>query len=357
MTRAFTAGRRRITGLRLAAQRIVARDLPSPVATVEHLLAMQGQDFAGALWAVGLRTAGATVDEVRAALDAGTIVRTWPMRGTLHLIRPEDVNWMLSLTGARGMAASAKRRRDLGIADADLAAARRIAEQTLGTPRPRADLLAAWKAGGQSTEGQRGAHLIVHLAQQGVIVQGPTAGTQQAFALAEQWIRHPRVLDRDEALGELAVRYFTSHGPATEKDLAWWSGLTLGDVRRGIEIAGDAIDTIEVADTTYRLAPGLEPAASAVLALPGFDEYLLGYQDRTPALHIDHAERVVPGGNGMFLSTIVVDGEVVGTWKRVKPGVIEPHPFASVPRAALSRFTTAVKGYARFLGTELQVSG
>ncbi|MDM4761785.1 winged helix DNA-binding domain-containing protein [Galbitalea sp. SE-J8] len=359
MTRAFTPDRRRLTGLRLAAQRIVARDAGSPAAAVRHLLAAQAQDLAGALWSIGLRTRDARVADVRSALDTGLVVRSWPMRGTLHLTTPADLHLLLSVTAERGMAASAKRRRDLGIDDDDLAAARRIAEATLADgPRPRADLLAAWQAGGQSTAAQRGAHLIVHLAQSRVIVLGPTDGTGQAFALVDAWAPAPHPVGREEALAAIALRYALGHGPATDRDLAWWAGITLTDARAGLAAAGDALERVEVRGVGYWQRPGLEAAPASVVALPGFDEYLLGYQDRSAALHLDHADRVVPGGNGMFLPTIVVDGEVLGTWKRTTGarGIrVALTPFASIPRSAGPRIARAVRAYGEFVGSAATV--
>jgi hypothetical protein len=160
----------------------------------------------------------------------------------------------------------------------------------------------------------------------------------------------PRRLDHDEALGEFALRYFTGHGPATVHDLAWWSSLTLADARVGLAIARPALDELVVDGDTHYLAADTAPAPRAVHALPGFDEYLLGYRTRDAALAPDHAELVVPGKNGLFLPTIVVDGEVVGVWRRTltaKGVTVEAQPFegALVPRG----FARATRAYARFL--------
>ena len=172
-------------------------------------------------------------------MDAGAIVRSWPLRGTLHLVAAEDLGWLLALTAPRMLATAATRRAALGLTESDVEHARGIATDVLSGRRvlSRRALLAALEASGVDTAGQRGYHLLGSLAQTGTLVLGPTEGAQQTFALLDECVMHPRRLERDEALGELALRYFRSHGPATARDLARWSGLTLADVRRGCRSA------------------------------------------------------------------------------------------------------------------------
>ena len=354
----FTPSRRRLTGLRMAAQHIGGRGLSTPVEAVRWMLALQGQDFPGVKWSVGLRHAGATEAAVEAACDTGEIVRSWPLRGTLHLVAAEDLGWLLALTAPRAMASAAGRRAALGITDADVERARGIAVEALAGPRTltRDALLRAIDVAGVSTAGQRGYHVLWSLAQTGTLVLGPTAGRQQTFAALETWVPNPRRLDRDEALRELALRYFRSHGPATAPDLARWSGLTVGDVRRGLAMCHNVLTEIELDGTTYHLAPetlAATPPTALVHLLPGFDEYLLGYGDRTAALASAHNEAIVPGGNGMFRPTIVVDGEVVGTWRRTlraREIVVEAIPFARQPAAVHEGIAQTARAYGAFIG-------
>lgn len=341
----------------MAAQRIGSSEFATPVDAVRWMLALQGQDFAGVRWSVGLRHAGATEARVLAALDAGEIVRSWPLRGTLHLVAAEDLGWMLRLTATRTIAAAAGRRASLGITGADLERARGAAIAALTGRRvlARDALLATIGAAHVSTHGQRGYHLLWCLAQTGTLVLGPTEGRQQAFALLDEWVPDPRRLERDEALGELALRYFRSHGPATDRDLARWSGLTLGDVRRGLAICADRLTTVDLGGSTYHVAPetlALAPPPGRVYLLPGFDEYVLGYKDRSTVLVPEHSEAIVPGGNGMFRPTIVVDGEVVGTWgRRVMVGevVIEPVPFGRLSGRDREGLEEAASAYGAFI--------
>ncbi|MGH2466611.1 MAG: winged helix DNA-binding domain-containing protein, partial [Candidatus Limnocylindrales bacterium] len=250
---AFTEGQRRLARLRLAAQRLGAERAESPAEAVRWMLALQAQDLPGVKWSVGLRTTGATERDVEAALDAGQLVRSWPMRGTLHLVAAEDLPWMLELTTSRAIASAAQRRTALGITEAEIERARETAIEALsgGRTLPRSDLLGAIQAGGVSTAAHRGYHLLWYLAQTGTLVMGGATGRGQAFALVDEWVRGRLRLEPDEALGELARRYFASHGPATVADLVRWSGLTVRDVRRGLAVAGAALTTIEVEGATY----------------------------------------------------------------------------------------------------------
>ncbi len=331
------------------------------------MLALQAQDFPGVKWSVGLRHQASSEAAVDAAFQGAEIVRSWPLRGTLHLVPAEDVGWLLELTAPRVLGSAAQRRAYLGLAEADVELARGIAVDALtgGRVLTRDALLGAIEAGGVSTSGQRAYHLLWYLAQTGTLVLGAPAGRQQTFALLGEWVRTPRRLEGDEALAELALRYFRSHGPATVRDLARWSALTMGDVRRGLAICGSQLAAIELEGVTYHLAPETleEPLpATGVHLLPGFDEYLLGYADRSAALAPAHAQAVVPGGNGMFKPTIVVDGEVVGTWRRTvtaREVVIEPRLFDS-PSGSLHEgleegLATAADVYGAFLGRQVRL--
>jgi hypothetical protein len=329
------------------------------------MLAMQAQDFPGVKWSIGLRQPGATEAAVEAACDAGEIVRSWPLRGTLHLVAAEDLGWLLALTAPRAIASAAGRRASLGITEGDVENAREVARSALAGRRTltRNALLATFDAAGVSTHGQRGYHLLWYLAQTGTLVLGATDGRQQTFALLDDWVPRPRRLDREEALGELALRYYRSHGPAVAADLARWSGLTLGDVRRGIVACGTQLTTRDIDGVTYHLAPetmGAATPTARVHLLPGFDEYLLGYADRTAALAPEHMDAIVPGGNGMFKPTIVVDGEVVGTWKqtiRAREAIVEAIPFAGLPGAVHAELAQAAETYGTFIGRPVRLAG
>lgn len=344
--------RRLLTGLRLAAQGIARPADDDPVGVVRGLLALQAQDYPGALWSIGLRTRTTTEAEVERTHTSGAIVRSWPMRGTLHLVAAEDLGWLLSLTGERTVRSAAGRHRQLELDDATFARAAAIATARLagGGRAERAELLAAFRDGGVPTDGQRGAHLLGHLAHTGLMV----LSGRTEYALLDEHVREPRRLEPDAAADELALRYFTGHGPATVQDLAWWAGLPLTLVRAATARVRDRLEAIVVDGREHLMRPGLEPHGDGVHLLPGFDEYLLGYTDRTAALAPEHAEATVPGGNGMFLSTIVVRGEVVGLWRRdrrARGALVTSHPFSPLSAAGERGVDRALRRYAAYLGT------
>lgn len=348
-------GRRTVTALRIAAQGIArpaSAGPADPVEVVRSLLAMQAQDYLGVLWSLGLRT-GADEVAVEAAHTSGAIVRSWPMRGTLHLVAAEDLGWMLSLTGERIVRLAAGRHRQLQLTDDDFARAAAIARDRLsgGGRADRAHLLEAFRAGGVSTDGQRGIHLLGNLAHTGLVVMSG----RTEYALLDEHVREPRHLEPDAAADEFALRYFTGHGPATVRDLAWWTGLPLTLVRAATERVRDRLDELVVDGVVHYLRPGLEPAAGVHL-LPGFDEYLLGYGDRSAALAPEHADAIVPGSNGMFLPTIVSRGEVLGTWRRgrgTKTLTLELQPFEPLPVTVERAAWAAARRYAAFAGKPL----
>ena len=310
--------------LRLVAQRLAGPPLPDAATTVRWLTAVQAQDSPGALTSVALRTEGGTRAVVEAALDAGEVVRSWPMRSTLHLVAAEDLGWIQQLCGPRVLAGAAKRRATLGLTEAEAERARELAVAALlgGGRRTRAALLRAFDEGGVATTGQRGYHLLWYLAQTGTLCLGPTDGGEQLFVLTDEWIAKPRRLDREEALAELALRFFRGHGPATVPDLARWSGLTVTDSRAGLALVRDQLGSIDVDGTEHLLDPAtpelldtVREQARGLFLLPGFDEFVLGYGDRSAVLDPAFADRIVPGGNGMFRPTVVHDGRIVGTWR------------------------------------------
>jgi hypothetical protein len=356
-SRSFTPARRKLTALRLTALGIAAADAESPVAAVRHLLALQAQDYAGALWSIGLRTPGADAAAVEAAHHSGDIVRSWPFRSTLHFVAAEDLGWMLSLTADREHAKAAGRHRELGLSADDFDRAERVARDRLagGVRLERRDLLTALADGGLGIEGQRGAHMLGRLAQSGVAV---LCG-QNTWTLLDDHVPQPKRLDRDAALAELARRYLNARGPATDRDLAWWTGLTLTDARAAIAAVDDEFDRLELDGVTYRLRPGLTEAAGGIHLLPGFDEFVLGYGDRSAPLAGRPLTDIVPGGNGMFLSTIVVNGEIVGTWRRTlraKNVEVTALPWGELSATARRGFERAASRYATYVGLPLTLA-
>lgn len=353
MTKA-EAARRRLDALSISRPR--AKDAAGVVTSV---CALQGQDYAGALWAIGLRLPGSTREDIEKAIGDRAIVRSWPIRGTLHFVSSRDIGWLLGLLAERSISASLGRYRQLRLSEDDFARSEEIVRETLGREKllGRRELLRSIESGGVSTAGQRGAHIVRHLSLTRVIVFGPHVGKQPAFVLYDEWIPDAEETPAEPALARLAGRYFSGHGPALLDDFVNWSGLTRTDAKRAVELAaGDLVrESIEGLEywSAASAAEATEPSSRRAYLLPGFDEYMLGYRDRSAALGPGEFDRICPGGNGMFRPTIVVDGQVIGTWRPVstrKRTLVEATTFRSIRRAEKSLVEAAADRYAKFTG-------
>jgi hypothetical protein len=341
---------------RLRNQRIAGAGFSKPGDVVAWMGAVQAQDYLGALWALGLRTKSAREETVEKAIADRKIVRTWPMRGTLHFVAPADIRWMLALLAPRAIAGQRGRHRQLELDQGTFDRSRDLLTRALegGRQLTRDALYDTLEAAGVSTAGQRGIHILARLAQEGLLCFGARQGKQQTFTLLEEWVPPVRAMERDEALAELARRYFTSHGPATVQDFTWWSGLTVADARKGIELAGSRLEKESIDGQDYWLAaakPAASPASPTAWLLPPFDEYTVAYKDRSAVL--DPAHGGVISGNGIFYPVIVLDGRVVGTWKRVfQKGsvVITLSPFAPLKKKDRQAVAEAAERYGAFLG-------
>ena len=301
--------------MRLVAHEIGA-STRTPAAAVHRMVAAQGQDLPSVLRAIAIRSApGTTIADVRAAFDAGELVRSWPMRGTLFAITPDHLAAILHWTADRLHASAARRREQLGLDPATVELAGDIAEETLAVAdRTRSELLAAWEAGGIATAGGRGYHLIAHLAIAGRLHWGRFAGSEQLLAR-----RQPvELADPQAALARVLCGYLEARGPASVDDAAWWLKLPKTLVRRTIAGLGDAEQVGVEGVPMWVVGPGEVPggdAAAGPVLVPGFDEWLLGYQDRSLVASEAALEALVPGGNGVFRPAVLVDGRVVGSWR------------------------------------------
>jgi hypothetical protein len=349
---------------RLDNQQIVLAADRHPGELVARLGSLQAQDYLGALWAIGLRLPVATEADIEKAIADRKIVRTWPMRGTLHFVAAADVRWMLELLTPRIVAGAARRRQQLELDDTVFARCEKLFIKALqgGRPLMRDEMYEVLSRAGIAMNGQRGYHILWRLAQEGLICFGPRAGKQPTFVLLDEWVSVAKNLPRDRALAELARRYFTSHGPATIQDFVWWSGLTAADAKAGLELASPHLAHETIDGKVYWMAkarPASRQAEASVHLLPGFDQYLLGYRDRGAVLDAQHALKIVPGSNGMFMPTIVSEGRVVGIWKRTLKKnrvVITGSPFTKLSKAEALGFATAAERYGRFLGLPVEPS-
>lgn len=372
---------RDIARLRLRHQHLDDSPLTQPADIVSSLGAVQAQDYLGALWAVGLRTPGSTEALVEQALASGAIIRTWPLRGTLHFVSAADARWMIALAPARVSTAAAYQRKRLELDAPALARARKAAIKALrsGAQLTRDDFYRALDDAGVVTAGGRGLQIVWELAQQAVICFGPRRGKQHTFVLFDDWVPATPAREREEALAALAVRYFSSRGPATMADFTWWSGLAPADARAAVDMAAPRLvsETIDgrlhwlgasaVGATTRRdeahAAPGARRGQQRARAttpvahvLPAYDEYTVAYKDRGAALDPSLMQRAK---YGIFGPTLIIDGRIVGAWKRTfakGAARLQVTPFATLKPAEARAARRALERHAAFLGLPADIA-
>ncbi len=313
-----------ITGRRLAGQHLTKPKLTDPVEIVRRLGAVQAQDYAGGKWGVGLRGKGVTDAVVERALDAGTIVRTHVLRPTWHMMAASDARWILALSGPRVHAANAHYVRKMGLDDATFTRSANMITKALegGKHLTREELGAALqRAGIEIGPPQRLAYLMMHAELNALITSGPRRGKQFTYALFDERVPPSAPIDRDEALAELARRFFTTRGPATLDDFSWWSGLTKADAKKALSILGAELEQYAVDDTEYWFGDVSVPRASSapsVHLLPNYDEYFIGFADRSAILDVVKGFSLMPGDPRFTAHVVVMNGQLIGGWKRTQ---------------------------------------
>jgi hypothetical protein len=348
---------------RLYSQQIACSKLKTPAEAVAWLVAVQAQDYPGAKWSLGLRLPGSTQADIEQALAEKSILRTWMVRGTLHFVTAADIRWMLALLAPRLIAGSMRRYKELELDEATLTRSNMILATALenGQQRTRTELFAILERNGLATRAQRGIFMLQRASLDGLICQSVMRGRDPLFLALDDSIPPTKPMTHAEALAELAQRYFTSRGPATLQDFGWWSGLLASDARAGLEaVQSQLVQEIWEGQTYWRSAstPEVCQDRPRLDLLPGFDEYLLGYKDRSASLTEPRYKKLTPL-NGMFPATIVIDGRVAGTWNRkvAKNSVtLIPNPFTELPPRDYQDLSIATQRYGEFIDMPVKIS-
>jgi len=347
-----------ITRLRLANQHLVGPRLEKPNDVVAKLGAVQAQDYAGAKWAVAQRTLGAVDATVEQALIDGSIIRTHVLRPTWHFVAPADIRWMLALTAPRVHAAIAFQTRWLDFDKASFRLSGRALSRALqgGTALTRAELSQVLAQAGLAVTGeQRLGNLLMHAELEGIVCSGARRGKQFTYALLDERAPVTAPVERDEALLRLTNIYFATRGPATPADFAWWSGLTVADAKKGVDLAASSLEHAIVDGRTYwfaRSAPSPGSASPTAHLLPNFDEYYVAYRDRSALGQRLKKSGVDVRNDKSLANIIVVDGQLVGTWNRTFKKdalVVEASLLTPVNRAERKAMAAAAKKYGEFL--------
>jgi hypothetical protein len=345
-----------ISARRLISQNIARTDFKDAKDIVHWMGAMQAQDYAMAKWAVGVRLPNSTDSAIEAAINKGEILRTHLLRPTLHLVSAENIYWMLELTAPQIKAALRSRQKELEISEAVVTISQGIMEAALrDVPQlSRDEMVDELVRAGIANDDNRAYHLLLMAELDGILCSGAIIDGKQTYALLEKRVPKPKSLSREEALARLAKLYFASHGPATVGDFAWWARLSVGVAKRALEMVKSDLDSQTIDSQTYWFLnsyslPTIDP--EEVYLLPAFDEFIISYKDRTASLPFENFNKAV-SSNGIFRPVIVVNGQVMGIWKRTLKKdcvIVETQFFKQPGKIILSRTEKAAEQYGCFL--------
>lgn len=351
---------------RLHNQLVSHQPFDQPDEVVRWMTAVQAQDYRGSLWAIGLRLASASAREttVRKAIADRKIVRTWPMRGTLHWVAAADVRWMLRLLTPRVIKGSAGRYRQLELDAAVFDKSSKIIEKALagGKAIERQELYGLLEKGGIRTNDQRGVHILGHLAMSGLICQGLPLDNQPVFVLLEDWLPSFEIPDQEKCFANLASRYFKSHGPATVYDFSVWAGIKVSDARKALEMVQADFEQATIEGSTYWFAElketvDFKAGGESIYLLPAFDEILCGYKDRSPILDSADVKSAILK-NGIIRPVLVAGNKAVGAWKRTikkEKAIVEAFPFETLNHGYKKMLTEKARELGKFLDKEVSL--
>ena len=347
---------------RLDNQFLLDRPFATAAAVVKALGAVQAQDYAGAKWALALRMKKPMERAIEAAMTRGEIIRTHVLRPTWHFVAPQDLRWMLALTGPRVSMRMSPYNKRMGLDPAAFRKSNSVMTRALegGKQLTRQELAAELRRAGVKVQSvQHLAHLMMQAELDGVVCSGGLRGKQFTYALIDERVAATRAIDLDEALARLARLYFTSRSPATLQDFSWWSGLTIGDAKRGAQMTKLQAVTIEGRKyfTTGTRAPKA-PRAMVAQLLPNYDEYFIGHKDRSAiGERLRRSKMRLPEGSA-FWNVVALNGQLVGGWKRIagRGGVvIEVRLVTRLNSSERSAIAGAAESYAAFLGAAASV--
>jgi len=350
----------------MSAQLLTQHRKPSAAQVVAHLGGVQAQDYAGAKWSVGIRLSDTGEDAVQRAIAEGEIMRTWVYRGTLHLISTAAAPWLLRLIAPSVIAANQRRYRELGLDETMLKKSNCLIREILESedlPVARSKICKLLEINGISTGGQKAHYLLQRAGLDGLLCLGPNRGHESTCQPAPIEPGSAQIMKPGQAMMRLGELYFAGHGPAAIQDFSWWSGLPLTLVRKAL--AGfSSPQPLFGAGKQMWAGEGqtaADPASlkHSVFLLPPFDEYLLGYKDRSAALDPAFVKKVNAGG-GMMKPTVIVNGKVAGVWKQTRRKdriMISVDPFRKLLDREYRVLARAADRYGRFYNTAAELAG
>jgi len=298
---------------------LLGKKFEKPEEVVRHLLAVQDQEYVGGLWSIALRMDKPIQNEVEKAIESKKIIRTWPMRGTLHLVPSEDIYWLLEYLTPRIVKKYSSMFKKQGLTDEVFKKAAQLVKRALkgNNLLTREEIYEIWEKEGIPTKNSAGLNTLAVLSQQQLICHATRKGKQQTFALLEEWVPNKIMLNKEEALARLALKYFTSHGPATIKDLVFWAGLQVKEAEEGLSYVKSKLEEIELDGYTYYMAKGSKAGSipsPLVYLLQPFDELTISHRNYEATIEESYIKKL---RSLNYFNILLIDGKVCGSWRKV----------------------------------------
>ncbi|MEI1278931.1 winged helix DNA-binding domain-containing protein [Leptospira venezuelensis] len=334
----------------------------SPEKVVEDLGAIQGQDYAASKWAIGLRTPGLKEEDIESAFLEKKIIRSWPLRGTLHVVSAKDIYWLLDLLGPPTISKNAAHYKKIELDPKVLKKCYSILSKNLSnqTFLTRKEISSILERSGIITNTTRLSHILQRAGLEGLICFGPRREKDFTYALLEEWIPKIKRIQKpkEEALYEITKKYFDTRAPATLPDFVWWSGLSVKDAKAGIESLGSTLTSFQKEDQTYYIPKKMDlidKGSDTLFLLPAFDEFLLAYTDRKDCMD-PPPKRLLTPADDLFRPILVMNGWVSGIWQREfkkEDVILKLNPYKSLNANFKKKLKEATEVYAKYLGKNL----
>ena len=350
-----------IASLRLSSQQLAGTKILNAAEMVSWFGAIQGQEYAQTKWGLGLRLPNLDDSDIEKKLADGTILRTHLLRPTWHFVHSHDISWILDLTAASVHASNAYMYKKLELDHKLFGKCNHIIERILNKQieMTRDEINKELKKNKIQAEGHRLSYIMMYAELEGIICSGAKRGSQFTYALLSKRISGRNPNSKDAALAELSKRYYQSRGPATVKDFSTWSGLNISICRKGTEMIGSMLEKMVGEGVDYYFAPEThlpKSESSQIYLLPIYDEFIMGYKDRSAIFEFRNSLKKNPSIN--YDSMIILEGQIIGSWTRQigKKGIeLQYDLFRPMNPKLTSLFNEATRRFGDFHGLSCQV--
>jgi len=351
-----------IAKARLINQQIAGTKFKTTKEIVQWMCAMQAQDYNMAKWAVGIRLPGSTEKMIENAVNSGEILRTHLLRPTWHFVTVDDINWMLDLTAPRLKSSLKSRWKAMELTEKIFTKSNKVLEKALndGKHLTREELRIILEKAKIPTRDQRIVHLLFRAELDGLVCSGSVQDKKQTYTLLRERVPKLKTVNREESLTNLADRYFSSHGPAALQDFVWWSGLQVKEAKQALEMIKSKFISEKIGAQVYWFSNSFlfsKMNKKSIKFLPAYDEFIISYKDRSAAIPYEKQKKAI-SNNGVFWPTILINGQVVGTWKRTikkEKVIVETKFFQQTGKELKYSIKSAAAKYGNFLNKKPEI--